>query len=88
MKFTKRTNTCGELRLADEGKTVTLNGWVSQVRDLGGVIFVNLRDRYGISQVTVNSENKEIYDTAKSLGLEYVVSATGLVQKRSSDLKF
>ena len=84
MKFTKRTNTCGELRLADEGKTVTLNGWVSQVRDLGGVIFVNLRDRYGISQVTVNSENKEIYDTAKSLGLEYVVSATGLVQKRSS----
>lgn len=84
MKFTKRTNTCGELRLTNEGKTVTLNGWVSQVRDLGGVIFVNLRDRYGISQVTVNSENKEIYDTAKSLGLEYVVSATGTVQKRSS----
>ncbi len=84
MKFTKRTNTCGELRLADEGKTVTLNGWVSQVRDLGGVIFVNLRDRYGVSQITVNSENKEVYDTAKSLGLEYVVSATGTVQKRSS----
>ncbi|HWA05045.1 MAG TPA: aspartate--tRNA ligase [Ignavibacteria bacterium] len=84
MKFTKRTNTCGELRLADEGKTVTLNGWVSQVRDLGGVIFVNLRDRYGISQITVNSENKEVYDTAKSLGLEYVVSASGTVQKRSS----
>lgn len=84
MKFTKRTNTCGELRLADEGKTVTLNGWVSQVRDLGGVIFINLRDRYGISQVTVNSENKPVYDTAKSLGLEYVVSATGTVQKRSS----
>lgn len=84
MKFTKRTNTCGELRLADEGKIVTLNGWVSQVRDLGGVIFINLRDRYGISQVTVNSENKPVYDTAKSLGLEYVVSAIGTVQKRSS----
>ena len=69
MKFTKRTNTCGELTLADSGKTVTLNGWVAQVRDLGGVIFINMRDRYGITQITVNSENKETYDIAKSLGL-------------------
>jgi aspartyl-tRNA synthetase len=84
MQFSKRTNTCGELRPADIGKTVTLNGWVSQVRDLGGVIFINLRDRYGITQVTVNSENKETNDIAKSLGLEYVISATGTVQKRSS----
>lgn len=84
MKFTKRTNTCGELSLADSGKTVTLNGWVSQVRDLGGVIFVNLRDRYGITQITINSENKETYDIAKSLGLEYVISASGVVQKRTS----
>lgn len=84
MQFSKRTNTCGELRLTDSGKTVTLNGWVSQVRDLGGVIFINLRDRYGITQITVNSDNPESVDMAKSLGLEYVISATGKVQKRSS----
>ncbi len=84
MKFAKRTNTCGELRISDAGKSVTLNGWVSQVRDLGGVIFINLRDRYGITQVTVNSENPDIYNTAKSLGLEYVISAGGKVQQRTS----
>ncbi len=84
MQFSKRTNTCGELRLTDIGKSVTLNGWVSQVRDLGGVIFINLRDRYGITQITVNSENKEADSIAKSLGLEFVISATGKVQKRSS----
>jgi len=84
MHFTKRTHTCGGLKLADEGKTVTLNGWVSDIRDLGGVIFINLRDRYGITQITISSENKELSGTAKSLGLEYVVSASGRVQKRSS----
>lgn len=84
MQFNKRTNTCGELELADSGKRVSLNGWVSQVRDLGGVIFVNLRDRYGVTQLTIPSENKQVYDIAKSLGLEYVISATGIVQKRSS----
>ncbi len=84
MQFTTRTNTCGELTIAEEGKTVSLNGWVSQVRDLGGVIFINLRDRYGVTQLTVDSADKEVYDTAKSLGLEYVISVTGKVQKRSS----
>ncbi len=84
MKFAKRTNTCGELRISDAGKTVTLNGWVSQVRDLGGVIFINLRDRYGITQITVNSEFQDIYNSAKSLGLEFVISATGKVQQRTS----
>lgn len=84
MQFTKRTHTCGELRLSDSGKTVTLNGWVSQVRDLGGVIFVNLRDRYGVTQLTLNPDNRDAYDTAKSLGLEFVISASGTVQKRSS----
>ncbi|MCC6866594.1 MAG: aspartate--tRNA ligase [Ignavibacteria bacterium] len=84
MKFTKRTNTCGELRLSDTGKSVVLNGWVSQVRDLGGVIFLNIRDRFGITQVTVNSEYKEIYKIANSLGLEYVISASGKVQQRTS----
>ncbi len=84
MKFTKRTNTCGELRTSDIGKTVTLNGWVSQVRDLGGVIFVNLRDRYGITQLMFNSDNKSAYETASGLKNEFVVSASGTVQKRSS----
>lgn len=84
MHFSKRTHTCGELRLTDLGTPVTLNGWVSQVRDLGGVIFINLRDRYGITQLTLNPDNKEAYDLAKTLGLEFVISASGTVQKRSS----
>lgn len=91
MAFKKRTHTCGELSLADVGKNVTLNGWVAHVRDLGGVIFVNLRDRYGITQLTFaegtdspNPENKDAYQTAKELMNEFVISVTGLVQKRSS----
>lgn len=84
MKFAKRTHTCGELTISDIGKTITLNGWVAQVRDLGGVIFVNVRDRYGVTQLLFNPEIKSCYDTAKELKNEYVVSATGTVQKRSS----
>lgn len=84
MKFAKRTHTCGELGSADIGKSVTLNGWVAQVRDLGGVIFINLRDRYGITQITFNPDNQRAYETAGELKNEYVVSASGIVQKRSS----
>jgi aspartyl-tRNA synthetase len=84
MKFTKRSHTCGELTSADTGKTVTLNGWVSQVRDLGGVLFVNLRDRYGITQLLFKPENREAFKSAGILMHEYVVSATGTVQKRTS----
>jgi len=84
MHFTKRTHTCGELRLNDEGKSVTLNGWVADIRDLGGLIFVNLRDRYGITQFTFTHENIDTYNIAKQLGLEYVISASGIIQKRSS----
>lgn len=84
MKFTKRTHTCGELTISDISKTVTLNGWVAQVRDLGGVIFVNLRDRYGITQLVFNPDNELSYNTAKELKNEFVVSATGTVQKRSN----
>jgi aspartyl-tRNA synthetase len=84
LKFAKRTDTCGALRSADIGKSVTLNGWVSQVRDLGGVIFVNLRDRYGITQLTFNPDNASSYKTAGELKNEYVISASGTVQKRSS----
>jgi aspartyl-tRNA synthetase len=84
MQFTQRTHTLGELGLTNVGSKVTLNGWVSDKRDLGGVIFINLRDRYGITQITINSENAEAYNIAKSLGLEYVISASGKVQKRTS----
>lgn len=84
MTFNKRTHTCGELALSDVGKEVTLNGWVSQIRDLGGVIFVNIRDRYGFTQLTFNPDNEKPYQIAGELGLEYVISASGKVQRRSS----
>jgi len=84
MDFKKRTHNCGELKASDAGKTVTLNGWVAQVRDLGGVIFVNLRDRYGITQLTFNPDNKTPYEAAAGLRNEFVVSASGKVQKRTS----
>jgi len=84
MKFNKRTHTCGELRTPDIGKSVILNGWVDQKRDLGGVIFVNVRDRYGVTQVTFNPEAKESYPIAEKIGNEFVVSVSGIVQKRTS----
>ncbi len=84
MKFAKRTHTCGELGSTDIGKPVTLNGWVAQVRDLGGVIFINLRDRFGITQLTFNPDNKSSYDAAAGLKNEFVISASGTVGKRSS----
>jgi aspartyl-tRNA synthetase len=84
MKFTKRTHNCGQLSVSDTGKNVVLNGWVAQVRDLGGVIFVNLRDRYGITQLIFNPDNRAPYNIAKDLKNEYVISASGIVQKRTS----
>lgn len=84
MQFNRRTHTCGELRLADIGKTATLNGWVADIRDLGGVVFINLRDRYGVTQLTLSSDNNEAYLSSQKLGLEFVISASGIVQKRSN----
>ena len=80
-----RTHTCGELRLTDAGKTVTLAGWVQGTRDLGGMTFVDLRDRYGITQLTFNSESDAMLrETARTLGREFVVQATGKVAERQS----
>lgn len=84
MNFTKRTNTCGELNIAAKEKYVTLNGWVTKIRDLGGLLFIDLRDRYGLTQLKINPDRKEIYDIAMSLGNEYVISASGKVIERES----
>ena len=80
-----RTNTCGELRLADAGRTVTLAGWVQRVRKMGGMTFVDLRDRYGITQIVFNVEHDAaLNDAANRLGREYVVQVTGNVAERQA----
>ena len=80
-----RTSTCGELRLADAGKTVTLAGWVQRVRKMGGMSFVDLRDRYGITQLVFNeNDDKELCDQANRLGREFCIKVTGNVNERQS----
>lgn len=80
-----RTNTCGELRLADAGKTVTLAGWVQRVRKMGGMTFVDLRDRYGITQLVFNEEvNDALCARANKLGREDVIQIKGEVNERES----
>ena len=81
--YQKRTHTCGELRTSDIRKTVTLNGWVDTRRDLGGVIFIDLRDRYGKTQVVFNPQTSpSVHNFAKDLRSEFVVSVTGIVERR------
>jgi len=80
-----RTHTCGELRIEDTGKSVTLSGWVQRSRDLGGMTFIDLRDRYGITQLAFNMEtNAELCLQARKLGREFVIQAGGKVIERSS----
>ena len=80
-----RTNTCGELRLSDAGNRVTLAGWVQRSRKMGGMTFIDLRDRYGITQVVFNNEKDAVlHDEADRLGREFVVQVTGTVAERSS----
>ncbi len=83
-----RTHTCGELRVSNVGQTVTLAGWVQKGRDLGGLTFVDLRDRYGITQLAFNMDtDAELCSRARKLGREFVVKATGLVRERESKNK-
>lgn len=93
MSFKIRTHTCGELRENNIGEKVVLNGWVDRRRDLGALIFIWLRDRYGITQVVFSQSdtsakpdiNKEVYDLAKKLRNEFVISVEGTVRRRPDD---
>ena len=81
----KRTHMCGDLRLADVDKSVTLNGWVAKARSLGGLVFVDLRDKSGITQITFNEDvPADILEKAKSLRTEFCIGVKGVVKERSS----
>ena len=81
----KRTHMCGDLRIADVDKKVVLNGWVAKARSLGGLVFVDLRDRTGITQITFNEDvPANILDKAKSLRSEFCIGVKGVVKERSS----
>lgn len=83
----KRTHTCGELTVSNNGETVILNGWVHNWRNHGGIIFIDIRDRFGITQVVFSPESEEkIADEAVKLRHEYVISITGIVRKRPEDM--
>jgi len=81
-----RTHTCGELRKSNIGDTVSLNGWISKSRDLGGLTFIDLRDRYGKTQIVFNEDiSAKAFQSAKNLGLEDVIGITGQVVARPGD---
>jgi len=80
-----RTHTCGELRLSDKGKNVILSGWMQRSRDLGGMTFIDLRDRYGITQLAFNMESDaSLCEEERTLGREYVIQVAGIVEERSN----
>src|SRR5690554_1413574 len=80
-----RSKTCGELRLTDVNSEVTLAGWVSKIRKMGGMTFIDLRDRYGITQLSFNQEvNNNLCEQANKLGREWVIQVNGIVKERSS----
>lgn len=83
-----RTHNCGELRIHDISKDVTLSGWIQKSRDLGGMTFIDLRDRYGITQMVFNMDtDPELCEKARRLGREYVIQAIGSVTERSNKNK-
>lgn len=83
MENMKRTVTCGDLRKSDDKKTVILNGWIHRIREHGGISFINLRDRYGITQVVVDSDSPaELADFAKNLRMEFCIAVEGVVRAR------
>ena len=80
-----RTHTCGALRPDDVGADVVLLGWVHRVRDLGGLLFIDVRDRYGITQIVFDKDDEALMNKAKRLRSEFVVGVSGRVQRRSQD---
>lgn len=88
MKTSMRTHTCGELRLGDVGKRVRLAGWVDSVRDHGGVIFVDLKDRYGVTQVIFDpADSREAWAVAERLRSQYVIAVGGVVERRPPEME-
>jgi aspartyl-tRNA synthetase len=88
MSFKKRTHNCGELRPESEGLDVTLNGWISTVRDLGGMYFLDMRDRWGVTQIVIEPEfQPELAERAKELRSEFVMSVSGKVRMRENPNK-
>ena len=88
MYFKKRTKNCGELRINDINEKVILNGWAANIRNLGGLVFIDLRDRYGITQLIIEPENRpDLADRAKEIKSEYVLWAEGVVRERSNPNK-
>ena len=84
IKGLKRTYMCGQLREEHIGETVTLMGWVSKARNMGGLVFVDIRDRSGISQIVFEPDNEALQEKATSLHMEYVIAVTGTVRMRSN----
>ena len=84
-----RTHTCGELTSAHAGQTVTLCAWISSLRNMGGLVFVDLRDRYGVTQVTLDPAivGQELVDQAATFRNEYVIKVTGEVIARPETMK-
>ncbi|MFC2133561.1 aspartate--tRNA ligase [Bacteroidota bacterium] len=88
MDFNKRTHTCGELREKNVGDYVVLNGWVDSRRDMGQLIFINMRDRYGVTQVVFEpAHNTEVHNLAKKIRSEFVISIEGKVRKRPDGME-
>src|ERR1700674_5810110 len=81
----RRTHTCGQLRASDTGKTALLMGWVHRRRDLGGVFFIHLRDRDGVTQVVFHGDSGELHAKAEMLGSEYVIAVEGTVAQRAPE---
>ena len=87
MEASKRSCTCGDLRKSDTEKTVTLNGWIHRIREHGGITFINLRDRYGITQVVVDADSpSELQTSAKDLHMEFCVAVEGRVRARPDSM--
>ena len=88
MDFPKRTHTCGELRIENDGESIALNGWIEKRRDLGNLIFIDLRDRYGVTQVVIDpADRPELMEGGHDLRPEYVIAVTGKVRPRPDDAR-